>query len=73
MFLIESYFDEFVENDNELSQLYKDRNEDVLVFLQLLRKKLSNMADKKISTLGEAKKCLNKNKHEPKYFRTKII
>lgn len=60
-FLVEGYFDEFVNSYSDLKELYCAKEEDVLVFLKLFRKYLSEYMGKPIIRLKDARECLNKN------------
>lgn len=60
-FLVEGYFNEFVNSYSDLKELYSSKEEDVLVFLKLFKKYLSEYIGKPIVTLKDAKECLNKN------------
>lgn len=60
-FLVDGYFDEFVNSYSDLKELYCSKKEDVLIFLKLLREHLSEYIGKQINTLNDAKKCINKN------------
>lgn len=59
-FLVNGYFDEFVNNYNDLKELYNSKQEDILIFLKLFRQHLSEYIGNHITTLKEAKKCLNR-------------
>ena len=59
-FLVDNYFDDFVKQNRQLRELYRDK-EDILLFLKLFRKYLSEHIGKKITRLGEAKYCVDKN------------
>lgn len=61
-FLIEGYFDEFIKQYKVLNKMYEEKQEDILIFIDLLKKYLSEYMDKEINSLSEAKKCLNKAK-----------
>ena len=54
-FLIDSFFNKIVKDNKELSELYKYKNEDVLIFLKLFRKRLNELVGKEITYLDEAK------------------
>lgn len=60
-FLVDGYFNEFVNSYSDLKELYSSKEEDVLVFLKLFKKYLSEYIGKPIVTLKDAKECLNKN------------
>ena len=69
LFLIDGYFNEFVGDYNILKKMYNNKDEDILLFLKLLRKYLSEYIGRDIKYLKSAKKCLNKNKIKNKYQR----
>lgn len=69
MFLIDGLFDEFVNDYNILKNMYNNQDEDILLFLKLLRKYLSEYIGKDVKYLISAKKCLNKTKKKEKYVR----
>lgn len=68
-FLIDGLFQDFVNNSKILSELYKHKQEDVLIFLKELRRSLSEMVDKGITTLGEASKYCDQKVYRRKYQR----
>lgn len=61
-FLIEGYFDEFIKQHKILNKMYEEKQEDILIFIELLKKYLSEYIGKEVNSLNEAKKCLNKVK-----------
>ncbi len=65
-FLVDGYFDDFINADKELSELYKDG--DLLSFLKAYRKKLSERVGMEISTLGDAKEFQDEE-HWREYMR----
>ena len=69
-FLIDNLFEEFVRNYKILKNMYKDKDADVTLFIELLRKYLSEYVGYKISKLGDAKECVDKVKAlDPCYIR----
>jgi len=68
-FLVDGFFDDFVNKSKDLKELYQSKDIDVLVFLKLLRKYLSEIVGKKIVFLNDAKKCINKSVRVKKYQR----
>lgn len=70
LFLVDSYFDEFVNSNKLLSEMYKSCDVNLREFLIQFKKSLSEYADKDINRLIEAKKLINKNNNYfPKYIR----
>ena len=68
-FLIDGYFNEFIKGHKDLNKMYNDKDEDLLYFLKLFRKYLSEYLDKDIKYLYQDEKVRNKKKHEPIYMR----
>ena len=69
-FLIDSLFEEFVRNYKILKNMYKDKDADVTLFIELLRKYLSEYIGDEVNKLGDARKCMNKVKSMyPNYIR----
>ena len=68
-FLVDCYFDEFINNYSDLKELYKSKQEDILIFLKLFRHHLSEYIGKRIITLKDAEKCLNKKRRVLLYQR----
>lgn len=64
LFLIDSYFDEFVSNNKELNELYRDKKQNIKYFLTSFKKYLSEYIGTDITKLQEAKKAMNKEKHK---------
>ena len=70
LFLISGYFEEFVNSYQELKSMYKDKCVDVVIFIELLRKYLSEYIGDEVNKLSDAKACMNKRKIlEPFYIR----
>lgn len=61
-FLVDGYFDEFINDYKILRKLYQDKEEDILIFINLLRRYLSEYIGKEINSLNEAKDSFNKRK-----------
>lgn len=60
-FLVNGYFDNFINQNRLLLELYKDSNIDVLIFLKQFRKELSEYLDKPIITLKDARRLVRRN------------
>ena len=69
LFLIDSYFDEFVLGNKELNELYRDRKQNIKYFLTSFKKYLSEYIGSDITKLQEAKKAMNKEKHKVLFER----
>ncbi len=65
-FLVDGYFDDFINGDKELSDLYREG--DLLPFLKRYRDKLSERVGKNITTLGDAKEFQDEE-HWREYIR----
>ena len=61
LFLVDNYFDDFVQNDRMLSAMYMEYEVNSLDFLRLFRNKLSTYIGKDITRLSEAKQLVRKN------------
>lgn len=68
-FLVDGLFQGFVDSNKLLSELYKDKKDDVLIFLNQLRYSLSEMVDKEITTLQDASKYCDRKVYRRKYQR----
>ena len=69
-FLVEGYFDEFISEYHKLNKLYKDKDDDILYFITLFKKYLSEYVGYEVTHLKEAISCLNQdNKHKRSYVR----
>jgi len=68
-FLVDNYFNEFVFNNNELRKMYCNKEIDVLDFINVFRKYLSEYVGDNVNLLRDARKCLNKNSSKIKYLR----
>ena len=69
LFLVDTYFDEFVASNKYLNELYKDKNIDINLFLSMFKKYICEYMDYDITKLNEAKKVLNKKKHKENFVR----
>lgn len=58
LFLIDGYFDTFISYYQNLYDMYHDPNVDILLFLNELRDKLSNVEGHSVSRLRDAKKSM---------------
>lgn len=72
-FLIEGYLDEFIKQYKLLNKLYQEKDTDILLFIKLLKKKLSEYVGCEVKTLNDASKCLNKEKKKELYYQRHII
>lgn len=63
LFLVDSYFDNFVENNKLLNEMYMDYNVSSLEFLKEFRKKLSEYLDKDVKKLNDAKTLIKRTKN----------
>ncbi len=68
-FLVDTYFDEFVESNQQLNEMYKSKNLEIKQFLEEFKKSLSEYTGQDIERLYQAKQALNKAKHAPKLIR----
>lgn len=68
LFLVDSYFDDFVNNDKLLKEMYRKSEVRGVDFLKTFRNKLSEYVGKDITKLNEAK-CLIKKSSRYKYMR----
>ena len=68
LFLIDNYFNNFINNNIILKEMYEDNNVSSLELLITLRKELSTYLDKDINKLQKAKKLI-KRIERPKYIR----
>ena len=69
LFLIDSYFDNFVSDNKVLHEMYNSKDVNIKEFLILFNKSLSEYASKEIVTLNDAKGALDKRKIVKKYIR----
>lgn len=70
LFLIDSYFDEFVEDNMVLNELYNDKTQNIKYFLTFFKKYLCEYVGSDITKLQEAKKAMNKKKHKVLFERS---
>lgn len=68
LFLIDDYFDTFVQDDNLLKEMYMEYEVRGVDFLRVFKKKLSEYMNKDITKLNEAKALVKKN-NKPIYIR----
>ena len=68
-FLVDGYFNGIVNDSKLLKELYRSKNEDVLIFLRQFRDRLNNMCEKEINYLSEAKPFIDRKPIEKKYTR----
>lgn len=71
-FLVDSYFDEFIEANKLLNEMYMSKDIKILDFLKLYKSKLSEAIGYEITSLKEASKYINKRMRKPKYIRNII-
>lgn len=67
-FLVDNYFDNFVNNNKLLNELYNDKNTSSIIFIEILKNELSNVLQKEVITLNDAKSLVRKKKY-PEYER----
>ena len=58
-----------INNYDDLNKMYNNKNEDLLYFLKLFRKYLSEYLGKDIKYLRDANTCINKSKIKTVYER----
>lgn len=69
-FLIDNYFDDFVNSYRLLRDMYNNKDVDVTIFIKVFRKFLSEYIGDEVNKLNDAKECMNKvKKKEPNYIR----
>lgn len=70
-FLIDGYFNELIENHEELLKMYKSSglNISIIDFVTLLKQYISCILGHEIETLNEAQILMNKNEHKCEYKR----
>lgn len=68
-FLVASLFEEFVESNKQLHEMYDDREANIKAFLVQFRKYLSEYSDRSITTLKEASIALNRRRRNSMYIR----
>lgn len=69
LFLVDSFFDNFVKNNVLLKELYKSDDSNIKDFLVLFKKYLSEYVGKEIETLSDANKVLDNWQFSKKYIR----
>jgi hypothetical protein len=70
IFLVDNYFDEFVQSNKKLLEMYKGKNINLVDFITLFYKLLSENIGKDIITLNDAKSLVNKKYYEPNFIRS---
>lgn len=73
LFLVDDFFDEFVNQYKDLKELYKDSTVNVLYFLKLFRKHLSERTGFQIKNLMEASDYLNDNCDKKPYYHRSFL
>lgn len=69
LFLVDSYFDNFVSSNKVLHEMYNSKDVNIKEFLTLFKKNLSEYASKEIVTLNDAKGALDERRIVKKYIR----
>lgn len=69
LFLVDGFFDDYVNSNNLLSEIYNDSSVKASYFLRLLRDKISEQNDIQINYLRDAKACISKVKRPINYQR----
>lgn len=69
LFIVDSYFNEFVTDNKELNELFNDKKQNIKYFLTSFKKYLSEYIGSDIIKLQEAKKAMNKEKHKVLFVR----
>ena len=70
IFLVDNYFDEFVQSNKKLLEMYKGKDINLVDFITLFYKLLSENIGKEIITLNDAKSLVNKKYYEPNFIRS---
>ena len=68
-FLVDNYFDEFVNANNLLKEMYYDKDCNISYFLDAFYKSLSESIGNEIEFLNEAFPLINKKIYEPNFIR----
>ena len=68
-FLVDNYFDEFVNANNLLKEMYYDKDCNISYFLDAFYKNLSESIGNEIKFLNEAFPLINKKIYEPNFIR----
>lgn len=71
-FLIDGYFDEFINDYDILRKLYNENDADILYFINLFRKYLGEYVGNEIKTLNDAYKGLNKEKKKEFIYKRQL-
>ena len=61
LFLVDNYFEDFVNNDKLLSSMYREYGVRGVNFLRIFREKLSDYKGTEITKLSEVKSLVRKN------------
>lgn len=69
LFLVDSYFNEFVEKNKTLNEMYIEKDTNIKEFLYYFKKYLNEYIGKNIETLNQATEAKNKQKHKIKFVR----
>lgn len=67
-FLIDGFFDNFVSNDSMLSEMYDGKDVDIILFVSLLRKKLSEYIGRDIVKLFDARCVVDEGVNRSKRY-----
>lgn len=69
LFLVDGYFNEFINNYTSLREMYQCKDKNLLSFIKELRYHLSEYSGKEIKSLADAHDCMNKKIYQKEYFR----
>lgn len=69
-FLVDKYFDEFINSYPLLKEMYTNSGIDVLEFIKLFKKTLSEYVGFSVNYLKDVSSCLNKEKSGARYLRS---
>lgn len=73
LFLVDGYFDRFISGYRDLSEMYDNKGIDIIEFISLFKKRLSEYEGHNITKLVDAKKSIQKiRRKEHKYERILI-
>ena len=72
-FLVDCYFNEFIYSYKILSEMYDKPDVDILEFISLFRKYLSEYVGSDVKRLRDAKGCINKNKRILKKYERNLF
>ena len=67
---MDNYFDEFVQSNKNLLEMYKGKDINLVDFITLFYKLLSENIGKDIITLNDAKSLVNKKYYELNFIRS---